>query len=79
MKIDWRRKLASRKLWLAVTALVADIIIACGGTQSTAGQVTAIIMAGASVLGYIIGESIVDTSYKNVKNEPDDVGRQMSE
>ena len=54
-KIDWVRKLTSRKLWTAVASFVSMMILATGGTDNTATQVTALIMAGASVVAYIIG------------------------
>ena len=52
-KIDWVRKLTSRKLWTAVASFVSMMILATGGTDNTATQVTALIMAGASVLRMI--------------------------
>ncbi len=62
MKINWKRKLTSRKLWVAVAALVTNIILACGGTDAVAAQITAIIMGGATVIAYIIGEGLVDAA-----------------
>ena len=53
--IDWKRKLTSRKLWTAVASFVSMMIVATGGAENTATQVTALIMAGASVVAYIIG------------------------
>ena len=64
MKIDWKHKLTSRKLWVAVAALVTNIIVACGGAEAVAAQVTAIIMGGATVIAYIIGEGLVDAANK---------------
>ena len=61
-QIDWKRKLTSRKMWVAVCALVTNLIIAFGGTEQTAVQVTAIIMAGASCIAYIIGEGLIDAA-----------------
>lgn len=63
-QIDWTRKLTSRKLWAAVCSLATNLIIAFGGTQETAVKITAIIMAGASVIAYIIGEGLVDAAGK---------------
>ena len=60
--IDWKRKLTSRKLWAAVAELVTMLIIAFGGSNEKAVQVTAIIMAGAGVIAYIIGEGLVDAA-----------------
>ena len=63
-KIDWVRKLTSRKLWTSVASFVSMMILATGGTDNTATQVTAIIMAVASVVAYIIGEGLTDSSNK---------------
>ena len=60
--IDWVRKLTSRKLWTAVASFVSMMIVATGGTENTATQVTALIMAGASVIAYIIGEGLTDAA-----------------
>lgn len=59
-KIDWKRKLTSRKFWTAIGSFVSMLIIALGGAEQVATQVTALIMAGASVIAYIIGEGLAD-------------------
>lgn len=59
-KIDWIRKLTSRKFWLSVASFVSMLIIALGGAESTATQITGLIMAGATVVGYVIGEGLAD-------------------
>ena len=61
-RIDWVRKLTSRKLWTATASFVSMMIVATGGTEITAAQVTALIMAGASVIAYIIGEGLTDVA-----------------
>ena len=33
MKIDWVKKLTSRKFWLSVASFVSMMIVACGGTE----------------------------------------------
>lgn len=65
-KIDWKRKLTSRKLWAAICSLATNLIIAFGGNKDTAVQITAIIMAGAAVVAYIIGEGLVDAANAGV-------------
>lgn len=60
--IDWKRKLTSRKLWTAVASFVSMMVVATGGTENTATQITALIMAGASVIAYIIGEGLADSN-----------------
>ena len=62
MKIDWKRKLTSRKLWAAVVSFVSMLMVGLGFAETDAAQVASIIMAGASVVAYIIGEGLVDAS-----------------
>lgn len=62
MKIDWRRKLTSRKLWIAVSEFVAMLMIHFGATEGSATEVAALIMAGAGAIAYIIAEGLADTS-----------------
>ena len=73
--IDWKRKLTSRKLWASVTSFVSMMIVATGGTENTAKQITALIMAGASVLAYVIAEGLTD--YANAgENEEKQIDEQ---
>ena len=65
-KIDWVRKLTSRKFWTAVASFVSMMIVALGGTDNQATQITALIIAGATVLAYIIGEGLIDASNKEI-------------
>ena len=62
MNIDWKRKLTSRKFWAAIAQFVSMLIIALKGSQETATQVTALIMAGAACVAYIIGEGLTDAA-----------------
>lgn len=57
------RKLTSRKLWMAVCAFISLLVVALGHTESEAAQVTALIMAGASVLSYILAEGLTDSAH----------------
>ena len=63
-KIDWKRKLTSRKLWLSIASFVSMLIIAFNGNEGSAQQISALIMAGASVIGYVIGEGLADAGNK---------------
>lgn len=58
--INWARKLTSRKFWLAVASFASMLTVALGGAESTATQITGLIMAGATVIGYVIGEGLAD-------------------
>lgn len=68
-KINWSKKLTSRKLWVSVAGFVSMMIVAMGGTENDAAQVAALIMAGATVVGYVVGEGLADAA--NVEGEVD--------
>ena len=61
MNIDWKRKLTSRKLWVAVAGFVAGLIVAFGGDNTTADTVSGCILSGAAVVAYIVGEGLIDS------------------
>lgn len=60
--MDWKRKLTSRKFWAAIAEFVAMLLVALGDSQETATQVVALIMAGAGVIAYIVGEGLADAA-----------------
>lgn len=62
MQIDWKRKLTSRKLWVAVAGFVSGLIIAFGGGENTAQTVSGCIMSGAAVIGYLLAEGLTDAA-----------------
>lgn len=62
MSINWKRKLTSRKFWAAVADFVSMLLIALRVDEGSATQVVALIMAGAGVVAYIIGEGITDSA-----------------
>lgn len=62
MQIDWKKKLTSRKFWMSLATLVFLIMVFVGADENSATQVVAIIMAGATVIGYTIGEGLADSS-----------------
>ena len=57
-----KEKLLSRKLWLSITGFVSMLIIAFGGSVEGAAQVAAIITAGATIIGYAIGQGLTDAA-----------------
>lgn len=67
MQIDWKRKLTSRKLWLALAGFVSGLIVAFSGSAEVAETVSGCIMSCASVIAYIIGEGLTDAA--SIKNE----------
>ena len=59
---NWKRKLTSRKLWLAVAAFVSGLIVAFGGAETAANTVSGVILQGAAVLGYLLAEGLTDAA-----------------
>ncbi len=64
MKIDWKRKLTSRKFWVSVAGFAAGLIVAFVGSQSAADTVSGCILSGAAVVGYAVGEGLTDANNK---------------
>ena len=62
MSIDWKRKLTSRKFWVALVAFITPLMLAFGMAEDNVTQIVAIIMAGADVVAYIIAEGMVDAN-----------------
>jgi hypothetical protein len=61
-KQDIIRKLTSRKFWIAVVGFITPLLLAFGVAEATVTQVTAIIMAGADVVAYLIAEGMADST-----------------
>lgn len=60
---DVIRKLTSRKLWLSIASFVAMLLVALGKSEAVATQVTGLIMAGATVIGYVLAEGLADAGH----------------
>lgn len=60
--MDWKQKLTSRKFWAAIINFVTQLMIAFRVSESEAAQVAAVIMAGAGVIAYIVGEGLADAA-----------------
>lgn len=60
------RKLTSRKFWMSIASFVSMLVVYFGAAESTATQISALIMAGATVIGYAIGEGLADSGASSV-------------
>ena len=63
MQIDWKRKLTSRKLWMAVAGFITGIVVLFTG-GATEVNITGAVMSLGSVIAYIIGEGLTDMAHK---------------
>ena len=59
-KIDWKRKLSSRKLWAAAAGIVTGLAMVFKLDESTISSVAGAVVSMASVVSYIITEGKVD-------------------
>lgn len=62
MKIDWKRKLTSRKFWVALIGFITALLVAFNVDAGSIEQVTSIIMSFASLIAYVIAEGLVDAN-----------------
>lgn len=63
--MDWKKKLTSRKFWMAVAAFVVGIVIYLESPdKSNPESITALVMATGSVVAYIVGEGFADGANK---------------
>ena len=72
-KIDWKRKLTSRKFWTCVCNFISMLLVALKVAETDATQIVALVMAGAGVIAYIIGEGMTDAAdaqYIDIEDEP---------
>lgn len=69
-KIDWVRKLSSRKFWVAVAALVTGIISFIAKPTTDAQTISSLILMLGSVIAYCIGEGIADAANANAEPKP---------
>ena len=61
-QINWGPTLTSRKFWAAVVGFVTALLLAFGVSDSETTQVAGVIMAGATLIDYIVGEGMEDAS-----------------
>ncbi len=66
-EIDWKKKLTSRKFWLAVIGLVSGLLMAFKVDAETVETISGVIMSAASVIAYMIGEGLADAA--NIQNK----------
>lgn len=56
-----KRKLTSRKFWMALAGFIAGLTVIFGGTQEEADKISGAILSGAAVVGYVLGEGLADS------------------
>lgn len=71
--MNWKQKLVqkltSRKLWAAIAGFVSGLVLAFKGSAELAETISGCIMAGASVIAYIVAEGLTDAAHKGETTE----------
>ena len=62
IKINWKLKLTSRKFWAAILGFISPLLLSFNVSESVVAQVSSIVMSGATLIEYIIGEGLVDSN-----------------
>lgn len=69
MEIDWVRKITSRKFWMAVVGFICGILTLKGVGAEQVEKIGGLILMGASVVAYIIGEGLADSGSCEIVNQ----------
>ncbi len=62
MNIDWKRKLTSRKFWMAIAGFLAGLVTFINSPSGSPEAITSLVMQTGSVVAYIIGEGLADSN-----------------
>ena len=60
--IDWKRKLTSRKFWVAIVGLITGLLLLFGMDADQTEKIGGIILTAGSIVAYILGEGLADTA-----------------
>lgn len=69
MNVNWKRKLASRKFWAAVSGFVVSVMIAFGANADSQEKVVGIITATGTLSIYMLAEGSTDKAAIKQENE----------
>ena len=73
MKIDWKQKLSSRKLWAAVVGVIVGLATAFGIEGNEYAEIAGIVTSAVSVVGYIFAEGKIDVARLKKEDEKEDL------
>ena len=68
-KIDWKRKLSSRKFWAAAVGIITGLSMIFGLDENTISTVAGAVVSAASVVAYIMAEGKVDAANAQAKGD----------
>ena len=59
--INWKQKLSSRKFWVALVGFISAMLFAFNYAEADIERVISVIMAGSTLIIYILTEGYVDS------------------
>ena len=62
-----KRKLTSRKLWIAIANFVTMLIVFITSGDNSPERISSLIVAGGTIVAYIVGEGFADGKGNNVE------------
>ena len=72
MKIDWKRKLSSRKFWAAVSGVVISVMIAFNADAGSQEKVAGVISATGTLAIYMLAEGSTDKAALTNKDDSEE-------
>lgn len=69
MNINWKRKLSSRKFWMAVSGVIISVMVMFNATSESQEKVTGLIASTAVLSSYIFMEGSTDKAAIKQENE----------
>ena len=70
MNINWKRKLSSRKFWMAVSGVIISVMVIFNAPEDSQEEVAGLIASTAVLSSYIFMEGSTDKAA--LKNSDDD-------
>ncbi len=70
-KIDWMKKLSSRKFWAMITGVVISVLVAFEVGQEEITKITGILSSISVLIVYILAETSIDKARENNKSQID--------
>ena len=64
MKIDWKRKLSSRKFWAAAVGWLTSVLAMFGVEDNMGARIIAMVSGIGTLCVYMLAESIADSAHK---------------
>lgn len=71
MKVNWKQKLSSRKLWATIVGVITGLAMAFGLDEETITSVAGAVVSMVSIVTYVSTEGKVDVAREISKTEGD--------